>query len=300
MVAAITFVAAQSMISPDKTSSSLDERSTTSTFDSSAQIQTTTNHGLTINATRVYYDAADSQMSQYARLLIYDLTLSNMGNENLTLHNQDFFLIANTYYNEGLTGTYSYSNVGIPSDLVRGNAINGTFSIAPDTSISDQVAFQVQLNNVPNTIEYNDSRLNAYAYSVPLVPMAVSVLNYSAFNVTVIGAENVSDFHVVMTPGNVSLAYQNQPVTGFYQGQIISINLNVTYGSLFSKNDLTKGSITAISITDDDAVEFITGSISPSFPVEMTPGSSAVIHLFLITPSDAYSGGLDFTLTVID
>ena len=181
LVGTITFVAAPSVISGVKTPSSTlnntDEKPASSTSYTTSQSETPTSHVLSINVSRVYYDAADSPADHSTRLLIYDLTLSNTGKENLVLHSQNFFLIACTFYNSQLTGTYSYPNYGIPANVAQSTTINGTFSIGPGASISGLVAYQVQINNQPSTIEYNDSLLVAYAYNVPLVPVALSVLN---------------------------------------------------------------------------------------------------------------------------
>ena len=185
LVAMITFVAAPSVISAVKSPSSTlnydDENSASSTTSScaSSYSETFTSHVLSLNVSQVYYDAADSPADHSTRLLIYDLTLSNTGKEDLTLNSQDFFLIAYTFYNSQLTGTYSYSNFGVPVDVAPSTRINGTFSIGPGASISGLVAYQVQLNNQPSTIEYNDSITVAYAYNVPLVPVSLSALNHT-------------------------------------------------------------------------------------------------------------------------
>ena len=296
--AAIVYAAIPPPISSDKTSTSSASTTTTTSDEVSTttsiqqKVETTAIYSLSINVSRVYYDAADSMQSQFVRLLIYDLSVTNTGNQNLTLHSEDFLLIANTYYNGGLVGTYSFSNIGVPKDVIRSTTLNGTFSITPRSTITGQVAYQVQLNNQPTTIEYNDTSLMAYAYNVPQVPYAVSVLNYSSFSVMT----NASGYLITMIPCNFSSVFENQPETGFYQGEVIALDLNVTYVGPMSGNDLVPGSITAVTVSSSQG--FVESSISPSLPMTMTAGKSGIVHLFLIAPSVSYFGGLNIILTV--
>jgi len=273
--------------------------STQQSTSSQSSTGSTSQKGLSINATAAYYDAADSPANHNYRMIIYDLTLTNTGNVELTLNSTDIYLVANTYYNAGggLTGTYNYPNVGVPADVARPQPINGTFSLAPSQSISGQTAYELTGVSNPFAIVYNDTIFISYAYNIlPIKEQAVSVLNYSAFNVNVTGANSPSDFQIVVTPANVSLLYQNQPETGFYQGEIIALNANVTY----AKSNAVTGSVVAINFTDTQDIDFITSSISPSLPINMIPGSSVMIRVFLIAPTSSYSGGLDLTVNVTD